>query len=261
MPLLIGGSAAKLSEVAKKALELHAAGQISAAELDTLVKKDQEFQAQMRETLADDERFTMSLAFGESWDEKKRRIRRESPEGHRSGWDLVGLIIKSNDDLRQEVCALQLIELSRHLFDQASLPLFLRSYRIISTDASTGLIEVLTDAISIDALKKRQLQRAVSGEVSGSGSGGGGGGGDLDGGGGSIGSLNRHFVTTYVDRLINQSVLSQRRLTIMTSLFFFPGTERTRSGAAKRGGDSPRPSPPTRSSPTYLPSRYYAINE
>ena len=53
----------------------------------------------------------MSLAFGESWEAKKERIRRESPEGKRPGWDLIGVIIKSNDDLRQEICALQLIEL------------------------------------------------------------------------------------------------------------------------------------------------------
>ena len=37
---------------------------------------------------------TMSLAFaaafGESWEQKKQRIRRESPQGKRPGWDLVG---------------------------------------------------------------------------------------------------------------------------------------------------------------------------
>jgi hypothetical protein len=137
---------------------LYATGAISAEELNQFIEADKQFQVHYEESLAQDEKFQVSVAFGESWLERKARIKSESPEGYRKGWDLVGLIIKSNDDLRQEVCALQLIELSRRLFDTGGLPLFLRSYRIISTDASTGVIELLTDAISIDALKKRQLQ-------------------------------------------------------------------------------------------------------
>jgi phosphatidylinositol 4-kinase len=153
------GKRAAASEAVQCARELYANGQISAEELETLIAKDTEFQVQIEESLKEDERFLVSAAFGESWAQKKRRIQAESPEGQRPGWDLVGMIVKSNDDLRQEVCALQLIELSRQLFVRAELPLFLRSYTIISTDASTGLIEILTDAISIDALKKRQIQR------------------------------------------------------------------------------------------------------
>ena len=152
------GKRAAASEAVLCARELYANGQISAEELETLIAKDTEFQVQIEESLAEDERFLLSAAFGESWAQKKKRIQAESPEGQRPGWDLVGMIVKSNDDLRQEVCALQLIELSRQLFEHAELPLFLRSYTIISTDASTGLIEILTDAISIDALKKRQIQ-------------------------------------------------------------------------------------------------------
>ena len=50
---------------------------------------------------------------------------------------------------------LQLIELSRHIFDQAALP---SSFEAIESlvRMPLGMIEVLTDAISIDALKKRQ---------------------------------------------------------------------------------------------------------
>jgi len=182
------------------ARDLFASGAISAAELEELLLKDREFHEEMEKSLVDDERFCVSLAFGESWAAKKQRIQSESPLGSREVWDLVGLIIKSNDDLRQEVCALQLIELSRHLFDQAGLPLFLRSYRIISTDASTGLIEILTDAISIDALKKRQTQRAEA--AAGVGGGPGGSSSSSSSSGqikvdrSAIG-LNRHFETTY----------------------------------------------------------------
>lgn len=171
---------------------MYASGAISAEELGQFIKADKQFQEHYEESMALDERFLVSIAFGESWVERKARIRSESPEGHRKGWDLVGLIIKSNDDLRQEVCALQLIELSRRLFDAADLPLFLRSYRIISTDASTGVIELLTDAISLDALKKRQLQSNPNNTSNNTNSGG-SSSGDVSGG---IG-LPAHFDVTY----------------------------------------------------------------
>ena len=72
----------------------------------------------MRETLADDERpHYVARLWGELGREAHpARVPRAT------GQLGFGRVIKSNDDLRQEVCALQLIELSR-LFDQASLPL------------------------------------------------------------------------------------------------------------------------------------------
>jgi phosphatidylinositol 4-kinase B len=70
------------------------------------------------------------------------------------GWSLVSLIAKSADDLRQEVFALQLISRFQAIFSRAKLPLWLRTYRIVSTGVSTGLIEVITDAQSLDGLKK-----------------------------------------------------------------------------------------------------------
>ena len=71
-------------------------------------------------------------------------------------WDLVPLIVKSNDDVRQEVFALQLLDLVRTVCHRAGVPVWLQSFRIIATSASTGLIEVVKDAISFDALKKRE---------------------------------------------------------------------------------------------------------
>ena len=44
--------------------------------------------------------------------------------------------------VRQEVCVLHLIQLCGAIFRQARLPLWLRPYSIISTSATTGLIEV-----------------------------------------------------------------------------------------------------------------------
>jgi phosphatidylinositol kinase/protein kinase (PI-3 family) len=63
--------------------------------------------------------------------------------------------------MRQEVFALQLISKFRDIFHHAKLPLWLRAYRIVSTGNSTGLIETITDAQSLDALKKRKEYKTL----------------------------------------------------------------------------------------------------
>ena len=50
-----------------------------------------------------DVQFCVSQAFGESWAGKRARIKAASAEGSEEGWDLVSIIVKSNDDMRQEV--------------------------------------------------------------------------------------------------------------------------------------------------------------
>ncbi|KAG2527677.1 hypothetical protein JM16_001540 [Phytophthora kernoviae] len=93
--------------------------------------------------------------FGESWQAKKERIRASSPYGNLPGWNVISLISKSNDDIRQEVFAMQLITTFQTIFQESGLPLWLRPYRIVSTGRTSGLLETITDAQSLDALKKR----------------------------------------------------------------------------------------------------------
>lgn len=50
-----------------------------------------------------DVQFCVGQAFGESWAGKRARIKAASAEGSEAGWDLVSIIVKSNDDMRQEV--------------------------------------------------------------------------------------------------------------------------------------------------------------
>ncbi|RLN48956.1 hypothetical protein BBJ29_005663 [Phytophthora kernoviae] len=70
-------------------------------------------------------------------------------------WDCVAFIVKSNDDLRQEVLCQQIIRQLQDIFLSADLPLRLLPYEIIATSASTGMIEYIKNAVSLDALKKR----------------------------------------------------------------------------------------------------------
>eukprot|EP00644_Phytophthora_capsici_P011395 jgi/Phyca11/508642/fgenesh2_kg.PHYCAscaffold_37_\ len=94
------------------------------------------------------------IVFRERWSEKEERIRHESPFGDHPGWRLLSVIVKSNDDLRQEQFAAQLIAQCDRIFREYSLPLSLRPYNVIATSAKTGLIEAVPDTVSLDSLKR-----------------------------------------------------------------------------------------------------------
>jgi Phosphatidylinositol 3- and 4-kinase/PH domain len=92
---------------------------------------------------------------GESWAEKSKRMLEEAKFKPESGeLEVVCLMAKSNDDLRQEVFIMQMIHYYKSVFAKANIPVWLKTYRILSTSSSTGLIEVLVDATSLDGLKK-----------------------------------------------------------------------------------------------------------
>ncbi|TMW55171.1 hypothetical protein Poli38472_013933 [Pythium oligandrum] len=96
----------------------------------------------------------LEKTFGELSYSTSARLREFSLSPHPNRWRLCSLIAKSHDDLRQEVLVMQLISFFDHIFRLEQLPLRLRPYRILSTGASTGLLEVVRDAISLDGIKK-----------------------------------------------------------------------------------------------------------
>lgn len=132
---------------------------VTTAELLELVKKDLQYIHQAEnpnEAQQDNSAFWGRFAFGERWAEKKARISATSPEGYVDGWDLQGVIVKSNDDLRQEAFVMQLIDLCQEAFNMADLELWVHPYRILATGRTTGIIECVKNAMSFDALKKRR---------------------------------------------------------------------------------------------------------
>ncbi|KAJ0407683.1 hypothetical protein ATCC90586_001865 [Pythium insidiosum] len=109
----------------------------------------------LRELLSDDARKErVERIFGELGCSTSERLRSGSKGSVPSRWRLCTLISKSHDDLRQEVLVMQLISYFQHIFALEGLPLWLHPYRILSTGASTGLIEVVRNAVSLDGLKK-----------------------------------------------------------------------------------------------------------
>lgn len=94
------------------------------------------------------------VIFTERWSEKERRIQANSPFGHMPGWRLLPVIIKSNDDLRQEQLAAQLIKQFAKVFEEGKVPVFIRPYDVIAISATSGMVEAIADTISIDSLKR-----------------------------------------------------------------------------------------------------------
>jgi phosphatidylinositol 4-kinase A len=103
------------------------------------------------------DRATKVVCGGESWSAKSFRMLENAKNKPKDvQLEIVSLISKSNDDLRQEVFIMQMIHFYKSVFVEAGLPLWLKTYRILSTSGSTGLIEVLVDSTSIDGLKKSE---------------------------------------------------------------------------------------------------------
>ncbi|KAK8854523.1 hypothetical protein IAR55_003262 [Kwoniella newhampshirensis] len=121
-----------------------------------------------------------AAVFRESWTAKKTRIRASSPWGHLANWDVISVIVKTGADLRQEQLATQLIERFSRIWKEEKCDCWVRFFRILITGETSGLVETITDAVSVHSIKKGEYAKRLAE-------------------GGSIGhvSLMDHYVNTY----------------------------------------------------------------
>nr|OQO21791.1 hypothetical protein B0A51_09593 [Rachicladosporium sp. CCFEE 5018] len=91
---------------------------------------------------------------GEAWEQKKERIRKSSPYGWVKGWDLLSVIVKTGDDLRQEAFACQLINTCSRIWQEREIDVWVKDMRILVTGGSSGILETITNAISLHSLKR-----------------------------------------------------------------------------------------------------------
>ena len=89
----------------------------------------------------------------EPWKVKAERLARTSPFASTEGWQLRSFIVKSNDDLRQEVFIMQMISFFKSIWPANTT--WLNAYHILATGPDTGLIETITASSDLDKLKKR----------------------------------------------------------------------------------------------------------
>lgn len=85
----------------------------------------------------------------EPWEEKRERIRQASPYGRLPNWDLIPVIVKSGDDLAQELLAYQLLVSLKSIWEEEQVSLYLRPYKILVTSPNSGMIEPIVDACSL----------------------------------------------------------------------------------------------------------------
>ncbi|TCD71888.1 Phosphatidylinositol 4-kinase pik1alpha (PI4-kinase)(PtdIns-4-kinase) [Steccherinum ochraceum] len=103
-----------------------------------------------------------AVVFSESWAAKKSRIRQSSPYGHLANWDCVSVIVKTGGDLRQEQLAVQLIHEFEKIWKEENCGCWVRYFRILITGNNSGLVETITDAVSIHSIKKAEYARRLA---------------------------------------------------------------------------------------------------
>ncbi|KZF21654.1 phosphatidylinositol 3 [Xylona heveae TC161] len=95
-----------------------------------------------------------AATFGEEWKAKKERIRKSSPYGLLKNWDLLSVIVKTGSDLRQEAFACQLIAVCSNIWRDTAIPVWVKRMRILVAGESSGLIETITNGVSLHSLKR-----------------------------------------------------------------------------------------------------------
>ncbi|KAF7976697.1 hypothetical protein HWV62_5851 [Athelia sp. TMB] len=103
-----------------------------------------------------------AVVFSESWAAKKSRIRHGSPYGHLANWDCISVIVKTGGDLRQEQLAVQLIHEFERIWQEEKCGCWVRYFRILITGGTSGLVETITDAVSIHSIKKAEYARRLA---------------------------------------------------------------------------------------------------
>jgi hypothetical protein len=96
-----------------------------------------------------------SVVFKETWETKVQRIRLNSAFSSHPNWRLLPILVKTNDDIRQEQLAAQMIHCMATILSRAKVPVWLYPYDIVALSFRGGIMEAIPDTISIDSLRKK----------------------------------------------------------------------------------------------------------
>ena len=100
--------------------------------------------------------------FGKPLNILEEEIKQSSPYKDFKSYKLINFIAKADDDLRQEVLAMQLIQFFDKIFKKENSKLKLHPYEILITSSSSGLLEFLNNTSSIDGIKKKMVTESKS---------------------------------------------------------------------------------------------------
>ena len=93
--------------------------------------------------------------FGETIEEKEKNLKKKSIFGKIETHKIFRCIFKTNEDLRQEQFATQLINEFYQIFKLENTGCWLNTYEIISTGHNSGLVEMVDNTLSLDQLKQK----------------------------------------------------------------------------------------------------------
>ncbi|THH16349.1 hypothetical protein EW146_g4282 [Bondarzewia mesenterica] len=79
-----------------------------------------------------------------------------------TNWDCLSVIMKTGGDLRQEQLAVQLIQEFKRIWQEENCQCWVRYFRILITGGSSGLVETISDAVSIHSIKKAEYARRLT---------------------------------------------------------------------------------------------------
>ena len=100
----------------------------------------------------------LERVFGLPWADKCEQIRQASPYGRVKGWRLASFIMKAGEDIRREALVMQVINMLNEWFKSEiheSMRPKMRPYTIMCVGGDAGLLECLSDAKSVDEVKKK----------------------------------------------------------------------------------------------------------
>ena len=100
--------------------------------------------------------------FGKKYNDLIKEYKNKSKYKNYKTYSLKSFIYKSNDDLRQELLALQLIKKFKLIFEDAGIRSNILPYEILITSKNSGMMEFLQNTISIDQLKKRYPKKNLN---------------------------------------------------------------------------------------------------
>lgn len=114
------------------------------------------------EATAGERKLENDFKLAEDWSAKRQRIRQASAYGHLPNWDLFSVIAKNGDDLPQEALACQLIAMISNIWAKKGVPFWTKRMKILITSANAGLVETITNAISIHSIKKSLTEISIA---------------------------------------------------------------------------------------------------
>lgn len=97
-----------------------------------------------------------AFVLSEPWNDKEARLRKASPYGGLLNWRLMSMIVKTGEDMRQELLAFQLLTTLEEIWSEEQVDVYLRPYKILVCSNDMGLIEPIPNACSLHQVSIRR---------------------------------------------------------------------------------------------------------